>query len=120
MWNLKYDINGLIYKTETGLRLPNRHWWLWWWINQVDKVGVWDQPIQTTIYKIDKQQCSTVYTIGNYIQYPIINCNEKHEKEYIYRQIFSNELSTHAKLTVLGSFAFANHVNALAIQTFKF
>ena len=87
----------------------------------VDELGVWDQPTQTAIYKIEKQHCSTVYATGNYIQYPIINYNGKeHEKEYISRWIFSNELSTHAKLTVLDSFAFANHANALATQTFKF
>ena len=28
-----------------------------------DKLGVWNQQIQTSIYKIDKQQDSTVYHI---------------------------------------------------------
>ena len=34
-----------------------------------DKLGVWDQQIQTTIYKIDKQQDPTcrMYNTGNYI-----------------------------------------------------
>ena len=41
-----------------------------------DKLGVWDQQIQTAICKIDKQQvqlCST----GNQSQYLVINYNEK-------------------------------------------
>ena len=56
-----------------------------------DKLGVWDQQIQTTRYKIDKQQGptyigqGTMYRTGNYIQYLIINYNGKeYEKEYIY------------------------------------
>ena len=45
MWNLKYDTNELIYKTETdsqtqktNLRLPERGW-------EQDKLEVWDQQI---------------------------------------------------------------------------
>ena len=41
-----------------------------------DKLGVWDQQIQTTIYKIDKQQVLP-YSTGNYIQYLVISYNEK-------------------------------------------
>ena len=49
-----------------------------------DKLGVWDQQIQTTIYKIDKQQGLTVDT-ENYIQYLVISYNGKEsEKEYTY------------------------------------
>ena len=55
MWNLKYDTNPLIYKTETdsqktNLWLPKgkREGW--------DKLGVWDSEIHTTVYKIDKQE----------------------------------------------------------------
>ena len=47
------------------------------------KLGVWDQQIQTTVYKIDKQQSPTVVSTGNYIQYLIIDHNGKeYEKEY--------------------------------------
>ena len=35
------------------------------------KLGVWDQQIHTTIYKIDNQQRPTGST-GNYIQYLVI------------------------------------------------
>ena len=40
--------------------------------------------MQTTIYRMDKQQV-LLYSTGNYIQYPVINHNGKeYEKEYIY------------------------------------
>ena len=41
-----------------------------------DKLGVWNQQVQTTIYKIDKQQGSTVQH-RKYIQYLIIIYNGK-------------------------------------------
>ena len=60
MWNLKYDTNELIYKTDsqtqkTNLWLPKEKWG-----GERDELGVWDQQIQTAICKIDKQQGSTV------------------------------------------------------------
>ena len=48
------------------------------------ELGVWDQQTQTGIQKKDKQKVLR-YSTGNYIQYPVINCNGKeYEKEYIY------------------------------------
>ena len=48
-----------------------------------DKLGVWDQQIQTTIYKINNKVL--LYSTGNYIQYPLVNHNGKeYEKEYVY------------------------------------
>ena len=54
MWDLKYDTNELTYKTETdmeskltvtkGEKVQRR-----------DKLGVQDQDIKTTAYKIDNQ-----------------------------------------------------------------
>ena len=42
--------------------------------------GVWDQQMQTIIYRK-----VLVYSTGNYIQYPVINHNGKeYEKECIY------------------------------------
>ena len=35
-----------------------------------DRLGVWDQQTQTTIYKINN---ILLYSTGNYIQYPVIN-----------------------------------------------
>ena len=47
-----------------------------------NKPGVQDQQIQTTIYKIDKQQGPTVQH-RNYVQYLVITYNGKeYEKEY--------------------------------------
>ena len=48
-----YDTNELIYKTETdsqktNLWLPKGKW-------GEDTLAIWDQQMQTTIYKIDKQ-----------------------------------------------------------------
>ena len=46
-----------------------------------DKLGIWDQQIHTTIYKINKD---LLYSAGKYIQYLVITYNGKEsEKEYI-------------------------------------
>ena len=43
-----------------------------------DKLGVWDQQIHTTIYKIDKQQGPTVqHNILYYTEYLVTNHNGK-------------------------------------------
>ena len=60
--NLKYATNELIYEAETESQTQKTDLWL----PKVeagcgrDKLGVWDQQIHTTIYKIDKQQGPTV------------------------------------------------------------
>ena len=70
----------LIYETETDsertdLRLAR---------GKGDRLRVTDEQMQTSKYRMDKQQGPTVYT-GNYIQYPVINHNEKEsKKDYIY------------------------------------
>ena len=85
----KNDTNELIYKTEidsqtqrTNLRLPKgkqRH--------KRDKLGVWDQQIQTTIYKIDKQQGPSI----QHRELSSMSCNnlyrKESEKEYIYMYV---------------------------------
>ena len=38
---------------------------------------VWDQQMQTTRYKINKQQGPVVYSTRNYTQYPVTNNNGK-------------------------------------------
>ena len=49
-----------------------------------DGLGVWDQQIQTIIYRMDTRQDRT-YSTGNSIQYPVINHNGKeYEKECLY------------------------------------
>ena len=40
-----------------------------------DKLGVWDQQIQNTTYKINNKVL--LYSTGNYIQYLVINHNGK-------------------------------------------
>ena len=60
------------YRGKKNLQLPKGKRW------GRDKLGVWDYQIQTTTYKIDKQQCSTCcWNTWNYIQYLVINCNGK-------------------------------------------
>ena len=61
MWNLKYDTSELIYKTETDSQAQKTNIWLPKGTKgRRDKLGVWDQQIQTTIYNIDKQQGLTL------------------------------------------------------------
>ena len=51
-----------------------------------DKLGVWDQQIQTTIYKINNKDL--LQSTGNRIPYLIINYNGKNKKEYKYIHIY--------------------------------
>ena len=51
-----------------------------------DGLGVWDQQMQTIIYRMDKQQ---VYKTGNYIQYPMINHNGKEYKTNVYIYMYN-------------------------------
>ena len=81
---------------KTNLRLPK---------GKRDKSGVWDQQIQTTIYKTDKQQDPTVQH-REHIQYLVINYNGKeYEKQYIYVKLnhfaVYQKLTKHCKLTIL-------------------
>ena len=58
MWNLKYDTNELIYKTEIDLQTQRRDVWL-----PKEKM-VDNQELGVNrymLYKIDKQQGSTVW-----------------------------------------------------------
>ena len=84
MWNLKYDTNELIYETER-----DRHreqtcgcqggggW-------ERDKLGVWDQQMQTIIYRMDKQQGPTVQHRELYSISWVNHHGKEYEKEYIY------------------------------------
>ena len=62
MWNLKYDTNELIYKTETD-SMPQRkrfvvakEEWAWRGVG----LGVWDEQMQTITYRMNKQQAPIV------------------------------------------------------------
>ena len=62
VWNLMYDTNKPIHKTET-LTQTEQHTcgclggWGW----GREGLGVWDQKMQTIIYTMDKQQAPTVW-----------------------------------------------------------
>ena len=47
-----------------------------------DKLGVWEQQIHTTIYKINNKDL--LYSTGNYTQYFVITCMGKNLKKKIY------------------------------------
>ena len=60
---LKNDTNELIYKTVTDSQTQKTNLWLpkgKGGGQRRNKLGVWDQQIHTTIYKIDKKQGPTV------------------------------------------------------------
>ena len=60
MWNLKYDTNELIYKTETDSWTQKTNLWLPKGKGGAGELGVWDQQMQTITYRMDKQQGPTV------------------------------------------------------------
>ena len=75
MWNLKYDTSELIYETET----PRQRADLW-------SPGQWGEKGQEREFGISrcKLLCREwinnkvlLYSIGNYIQYPVKNHNGK-------------------------------------------
>ena len=58
MWNVKYDTNELIYKSETDSQTQKINLWL---PKGKGRRGInQGQQIHTTIYKIDKHQGPTV------------------------------------------------------------
>ena len=82
MWNLKYDTNELIHKTETFRYRKQTYSF------QRGKVGQINQEfeINTYTYKIDNKDL--LYSTGNYSQYFIITYRRKEfEKEYLYMKI---------------------------------
>ena len=57
MWNLKCGTRETIYETEKELRTERTDWWL---SRGRDGLGVWDQKMQTIIYRMNKQQFPNV------------------------------------------------------------
>ena len=56
MQYLIYDTGEVIYKTETDSQTQKTNLWLPKGIVAgEDKLGIWDQQMQITTYKIDKQ-----------------------------------------------------------------
>ena len=58
IWNLKNDMNELIYKAPTDSQTRHRKQTYGYQRGKRgrDKLGVWGYQMQTTIYKIDRQQ----------------------------------------------------------------
>ena len=50
------------------------------------KTGSVGLEMETILYRVDKQQGPTVYSSGNYIQYPVIN---HHGEEYLQKNIYT-------------------------------
>ena len=82
MWNLKYDINELIYKKETDSQTQRTDLWLprgrgcgggldWEFGTSRCKL-LYIEWINNTVL---------LYSTGNYIQYPVINHNGKEKKK---------------------------------------
>ena len=71
MRNLKYDTNELIYKTETDSQTQKTNLWLPNKVERwgIDKLGVWDLHIHSTIYIINKD---LLYSTGNSTQCSVV------------------------------------------------
>ena len=80
MWNIKYDTNEHIYKTETDSHTQRTDLWL---PRRREGLGVWDQQVEIIIYRMDKpgptEQHRELY---------LISCDKPqwkiYEKIYIY------------------------------------
>ena len=79
MWNLKYNTNESIYKTERDSQTQKTNFWLpkgkGKWGGKIKNMGLTKQ-IQTTVHKIDKQQGLTVQQRELYL----ISCNNLLQK----------------------------------------
>ena len=60
MWNLKNTTSETVCQTETDSQTQKTNLWLPKGEGGRDKLGVWDQQIQTAIHKIEKQQGFTL------------------------------------------------------------
>ena len=79
VWNLKYDINELIHETETDSQIQRTDLWL----PRGKEGGVdWEFGISRCklLYVEWINNKVPLYSTGHYIQYPVINHNEK---EYV-------------------------------------
>ena len=84
-WNLKYNTNELIYKTETNSQIREHTYRSQ---GEGDEGGMaWEFGIRTyKVLQIEKTSNKVLlYSTGNYIKYPVINWNGKeYEKMYIF------------------------------------
>ena len=85
MWNLKYDTNELIYKTETDAQTQKTNLWL-----PRGREGRGEMDWEFVISRCKLLYIEWInskvllYSTRNYIQYPVINHNGK---EYILKRI---------------------------------
>ena len=89
MWNLKYGINQLIHKIETDSDIENK------FVMAKGQKGwgekEWEFGISRgkLLYIERINNKVLLYSIGNYIQYPVTNHNGKeYEQEYIYTHTY--------------------------------
>ena len=88
MWNLKYDTNEPIYKTEIDSRTRRTDLWLpRGGHRRKDGVGGWAQQMYTLVCGADKQH-GPAFSTEKYTQCPMINRNGKEcflkKKVYLY------------------------------------
>ena len=76
MWNPKKWCNKTPKQKETHRYTWQIHGYQGERVGEWGKLGVWDQQIHTTIYKLCKQQGPTAQQ-GNYIQYLVKIYKEK-------------------------------------------
>ena len=79
---------GMLKKESIDLWLPRGKAW------ERNGVGVWDQYMQIIMYR--KMNKVLLHSLGNYIQYSLINHKEKYKNVYTYVQLnhFCTEFNT--------------------------
>ena len=105
MWNLKYDTNELIQKTEIDSQTQKTNLWL---PKGTGGVGGINQEFGISRCKLlyMKQINNKVlpYSTGNYTQYLVINYNGKEYEKNIYTQIDDRKIDTQIQRCITESF----------------
>ena len=87
-WNLKYDTNEPIYKTETDLPMQEADYWLAKRKGGINYEFEFNRDTQLYITQISKKVL--LYSTGNCVQYLIITYNGKEsEKKNIYMCVYT-------------------------------
>ena len=85
MWNLKYDTNELIYKTEIDSQTQKTNLWLPKRKGGGGRINSEFGINRYTLLFIKQINKDLLYSTGNYIQYLVITYNgQESEKEYTY------------------------------------
>ena len=80
-WNRKWDVNGCIYEVETDSQRTDLY------VPRGRGLGLADVKL---LYMEWINNKVLLYSMGNYIQYPMINHNEKNKRMYIYIYIHTH------------------------------